>query len=65
MKSCLKPVVNFKSNLKSVKSCKWFSSKKYQRDNQQKCIDCLKPRSHKNERVCRKCGHDYFYVSNY
>ena len=53
MKSCLKPVVNFKSNLKSVKSCKWFSSKKYQRDNQQKCIGCLKPRSHKNERVCK------------
>ena len=35
-----------------------FYSKKYQSDNptndQQKCIDCLKPRSNKNERECKK-----------
>ena len=34
--------------------------KKYQRDNHtnnhQKCIDCLKPRSNKNESECKKCG---------
>ena len=45
MKSCPKPVLDFKSNSKSVKSNKRFYSKKYQGDNQQKCIDCFKPRS--------------------
>ena len=57
MKSCLEPVVNFESNSKSVES--------YQSDNQQKCIDCLKPRSNENERVCKKFGCNYFYVPNY
>ena len=31
-------------------------------NNQQKYIDCLKPRSNQNERVCKKCGCDHFYV---
>ena len=31
--------------------------------NQQKCIDCLKPRSNKNELECRKCGCNEFYTS--
>ena len=57
MKSCLEPVVNFESNSKSVES--------YQSDNKQKCIDCLKPRSNENERVCKKFGCNYFYVPNY
>ena len=65
MKSCLETVVDFESNSKSVKSYKRFRSKKYQSVNQQKCIDCLKPRSKKNERVFKKCGCDYFYVPNY
>ena len=65
MKSHPKPVVDFKPNLKSVKSNKRFYSKKYQCDNRQKCIDCLKPRSNKNERVYKTCGCDYFYVLNY
>ena len=66
MKSCLKPVVDFESNSKSVKSNKrFYSKKKYQSENQQKCIDCLKPRSNKNERVCKKYGCDFFYVLNY
>ena len=65
MKSHLKPVVDFESNSKSIKSYKWFRSKKYQSGNQQKCIDCLKPRSNKNERVCKKCGCNYFYATNY
>ena len=65
IKSCPKPVVDFESNLESVKSNKRFYLKKYQSDNQQKCIDCLKPRSNKNERECKKCGCDYFYVPNY
>ena len=64
-----KPVADFESNFKSVKSIKRFRPKKYQSDNrtsnQQKCIDCLKPRSNKNERECKKCGCDYFYVANY
>ena len=64
MKSCPKPVVEFESNLESVKSYKWFHSKKYQSDNQQNCIDCLKPRSNKNERECKNCVCDHFYVSN-
>ena len=65
MKSHPKPVVDFESNLKSVKCCKWFRSKKYQSDNQQKCIDYLIPRSNKNERVCKKYGCNCFYVPNY
>ena len=65
IKSHPKPFVYFESNLESVKNNKRFYSKKYQSDNQQKCIDCLKPRSNKNERECKKCGCDYFYVPNY
>ena len=68
-KSCPKAVVDFESNLESIKSNKRFYLKKYQSDNhtknQQKCIDCLKPRSNKNEHECKKCGCDYFYVPNY
>ena len=68
-KSCPKSVVNFEFNLESVKSIKRFRPKKYQSDNhtnnQEKCIDCLKPRSNKNEREHKKCGCDYFYVPNY
>ena len=67
--SCRKPVVHFESNLESVKSYKWFHPKKYESDNntnnQQKCIDCLKPRSNKNEHECKKCGCNFFYVPNY
>ena len=59
-----KPVVDFESNSESVESNKMFYSKKYQSDNhtnnQQKCIDCLKPRSNKNESECKKCGCDHF-----
>ena len=65
MKSHLKPVHDFEYNLESVKSYKWFCSKKYQGDNQQKCIHCLKPRSNKNESECKNFGCNYFYVPNY
>ena len=34
-------------------------------NNQQKRIDCLKPRSNKNELECKKCGCSEFYVPNY
>ena len=63
MKSHPKPVVNSESNSKSVKSYKRFRLIKYH--NNQKCIDCFKPRLNKNELVCKKCGCDYFYVPNY
>ena len=65
MKSHPKPIVDFETNSKSIKSNKRFCSKKYQSDNEQKCIDCLKPRSNKNERECKECGCDHFYVPNY
>ena len=34
-------------------------------NNQQTCIDCLKPRSNKNELECKKCGCNEFYMLNY
>ena len=68
-KSCSKPVVDFESNSKSVKVIKGFTQKKYWSDNhtnnQQMCIDCLEPRSNKDERECKKSGCDHFYVPNY
>ena len=69
IKSHPKPVVDFKSNLENVKSNKRFSLKKYQSDNhknnQQKCIDFLKPKLNKNTSKYKKCDCDYFYVPNY
>ena len=69
IKSHPQPAVDFESNSKSVKSNKRPYSKKYQSDNhtnnQQMCLDCLKPRSNKNEFECKKCGCNYFYVPNY
>ena len=35
------------------------------KDNQQKFIDFLKPRSNKNKLVHKKCGYNQFYVLNY
>ena len=34
-------------------------------NNQQKCIDCLKPRLNKYELECKKCFCNEFYVPNY
>ena len=69
IKSYPKPVVDFESNLENVKSNKRPYLKKCQSgnhtNNQQVCVDCLKPRSNKNEDECKKCGCDYFYVPNY
>ena len=48
------------SNLKSVNLVKRLPT-----NNQQKCIDFLKPRSNKNERECKTCGCNYIYVPNY
>ena len=61
MKFCPKPVVDFESNLESVKK---FYLKKYQSENQEKRVDCLRPRSNKSECECKKCGCDYIYVPN-
>ena len=58
MKSHPKTIVDFKSNSESVKSNKRFNLKKYQSanhtNNQQRRIDCLKPRSNKYELKCKK-----------
>ena len=40
-------------------------AKQLRENNQQKRIDCLKPRSNKNELECKKCGCSEFYVPNY
>ena len=48
------------SNLESVSLVKRLHT-----NNQQKCIECLQPRSNKNECECKKCGCDDFYVPNY
>ena len=56
IKSHPKLNVDFESNSKSVKSNKRFYSKKYQsenhRNNQQKCINCFKPKSNTNGSEC-------------
>ena len=58
-KSHPQPVANFECNSESVKSNKRFYSKKHQSDNhtnnKEMCIDCLKPRSNKNELKGKKC----------
>ena len=35
------------------------------KNNQQKCVDCLKPRSNENELECKKCGCNNFCVPSY
>ena len=39
-----------------------IDARRLREKNQQKCIDCLKPRSNKNELECKKCGCNKFYV---
>ena len=43
----------YDSNLESVNPAKRFHT-----NSQQKCIDCLKPKSNKNERECKKSSSD-------
>ena len=38
-----------------------IDARKLRENNQQKCIDCVKPRSNKNELECKKCGCNEFY----
>ena len=40
-------------------------ARRLRENNQQKCIDCLKPRSNRNELECKNCGCNEFYVLNY
>ena len=42
-----------------------IDARNFYENNQQKCIDCLKPRSNKNELECKKCGCNQIYVPNY
>ena len=42
-----------------------IDARSLRKDNQQTFIDFLKPRSNKNELVCKKCGCNQFYVPNY
>ena len=40
-------------------------ARRFCENNQQVCIDCLKPRSNKNKFECKNCGCTEFYVLDY
>ena len=40
-------------------------ARRFRENNQQVCIDCLKPRSNKNKFECKNCGCTEFYVLDY
>ena len=40
-------------------------ARRFHTNNQRKCIDCLKPRSNKNDLECKKCCCDCFYVPHH
>ena len=40
-------------------------ARSFHKNNQKVCIDCLKPRSHKNKFECKNCGCTDFYVLDY
>ena len=42
-----------------------IDARKFYENDQQKRIDCLKPRLNKNELECKKCGCNQIYVPNY
>ena len=42
-----------------------IDARRFHENNQQKYIDCLKPRPNKNDLECKKCGYNEFYVANY
>ena len=52
-----------KSNFKRLLS--EIYGRRFRENNQQVCIDCLKPRSNKNKFECKKCGCTEFYVLDY
>ena len=40
-------------------------AKSFRKNDEKVCIDCLKPRSNKNEFECKNCGCTDFYVFDY
>ena len=40
-------------------------ARRFRKNNQQVCINCLTPRSNKNKSECKKCGCTEFYVLDY
>ena len=40
-------------------------TRRFRENNQQVCLDCLKPKSNKNKFECKKCGCTEFYALNY
>ena len=40
-------------------------ARRFCKNNQQVCIDCLKPRSKKNKFECKICGCTKFYMRDY
>ena len=60
----------YKNNNNNVKTKSRFNqvllkidARRFCEDNQQKCIDCLKPRSNKNKLECKKFDWNEFYAS--
>ena len=54
-----KPKSRFEQHLCDIYA-RWFLE-----NNQQVCIDCLKPRSKKKKFECKNCGCTKFYVLDY
>ena len=42
-----------------------IDARRLRENNEQVCIDCLKPRSNKNKFECKNCGCTDFYVLDY
>ena len=40
-------------------------AKSFRKNNENVCVDCLKPRSNKNKFECKNCGCTDFYVLDY
>ena len=40
-------------------------ARRFCKNNQQACVDCLKPRSKKNKFECKKCCCTKFYMCDY
>ena len=59
MKTPLKTKSHFEQLLSKI------DAKSLRENNQQVCIDCLKPRSGKNKFECKNCGCTEFYVPDY
>ena len=56
-------ITTSKRRLYAQRTLSKINAKRIRENNQQKCIDCLKPRSIKNELNCKKYGCNKFYES--